>query len=85
MTKQGTATTRCWFCFMETSLRWLRIPVCPICRDQLYDFVWVSAVQTIVWFFGGISGWFFVIDEVLLFIVLVIVKHRVPSPWKEST
>jgi len=70
---------------METSLRWLRIPVCPICRDQLYDFLWVSVVQTIVWFFGGISGWFFVVDEVLLFIVLVIVKHRVPSPWKEST
>jgi len=70
---------------MATSLRWLRIPVCPICRDQLYDFAWVSAVQTIVWLFGAISGWFFVIDEILLFIVLVIVKHRVPSPWKEST
>ncbi len=70
---------------MATSLRWLRIPVCPICRDQLYDFAWVSAVKTIVWLFGGISGWFFVIDEILLFIVLVIVKHRVPSPWKEST
>ena len=41
--------TRCWFCFMQTSLRWLGIPLCTICRDQLWDFIWVSAVQTIVW------------------------------------
>lgn len=73
--------TRCWFCFMQTSLRWLGIPLCTICRDQLYDFIWVSAVQTIVWAFGGIEGWFFVIDEILLFVVLVLVKHRVPVPW----
>lgn len=45
--------TRCWFCLMQASLRWLRIPVCPICRDKLYDFVWVSIVQRFVWLLGG--------------------------------
>ncbi len=75
---------RCWFCFMRSSLRWLGIPMCPICRDQVYDFLWVSMVQTIVWLFGGIDGWFFVIDEILLFLVLVLVKHRVPVPWKHQ-
>ena len=67
---------------MQTTLRWLGMPLCPICRDQLYDFLWVSVVQTLVWMLGGIDGWFFVIDEILLFVVLVIVKHRVPLPWK---
>lgn len=67
---------------MQTTLRWLGMPLCPICRDQLYDFMWVSVVQTLVWILGGIDGWFFVIDEILLFVVLVIVKHRVPLPWK---
>ncbi len=75
---------RCWFCFMRSSLRWLGIPLCPICRDQLYDFLWVSMVQTIVWLLGGIDGWFFVIDEILLFLVLVVVKHRLPVPWKDQ-
>jgi len=65
-------------------VRWLGIPICHICRDQLNDFVWVSAVQTIVWLLGGIDGWFFVIDEILLFLVLVVVKHRVPAPWGQS-
>jgi len=71
---------RCWFCFMQTPLRWLGIPVCPICCDQLYDFFWVSIVQTIVWLLGGIDGLFFVIDEILLFLVLVVVKYRLPAP-----
>lgn len=69
---------------MRSSLRWLGIPVCPICRDQVYDFLWVSMVQTIVWLLGGIDGWFFVIDEILLFLVLVLVKHRGPVPWKHQ-
>jgi len=72
---------RCWFCRMRNPHRWLGFRVCTICRDQLYDFMWVSLVQTIVWMLGGISGWFFIIDEILLFIVLVIVKHRIPLPW----
>ncbi|NIO39356.1 MAG: hypothetical protein GTO41_03625 [Burkholderiales bacterium] len=67
---------------MQTSLRWLGIPLCPICRDQLYDFLWVSVVQTIVWLLGGIDSLFFVIDEILLFLVLVVVKHRLPAPWE---
>ncbi len=75
---------RCWFCFMHTPLRWLGIPLCPICRDQLYDFFWVSIVQTIVWLLGGIDGLFFVIDEILLFLVLVVVKHRLPTPWEQG-
>ena len=82
---EAAPTRRCWFCCMQTSMRWLKIPVCPIGRDQLYDFVWVSAVQSVVWLLGGIDGWFFVIDEILLFVVLVLVKHRVPVPWQEKT
>jgi len=38
--------------------------------------VWVSAVQPIVWLLGGIDGWFFVIDDILLFLVIVVVKNR---------
>lgn len=79
-----TLSRRCWFCLMQTTLTWLRIPICTICRYQVYDFLWVSAVQTIVWLLGGIDVWFFVIDEVLLFIVLVIVKHRLPTPWRHE-
>ncbi len=60
---------------MRTTLRWFGLPVCPICRDQLQDFLWVTAIQTIVWLAGGISGLFFLIDETLLFIALVIIKH----------
>lgn len=69
---------------MSDSHRWLGIPMCPICRDQFYDFLWVSVVQTIVWLLGGIDGWFFVVDEVLLFLVLVVIKHRVPVPWNNQ-
>ncbi len=68
---------------MRSTVRWMGVPICPICRDQLYDFVWVSVVQTIVWLLGGIDGWFFVIDEILLFLVLVVVKHRLPAPWEQ--
>ena len=72
---------RCWFCRMPNPHRWLGVPVCGICRDQLYDFFWVSVVQIVVWLLGGINGLFFVIDECLLFFVLIVVKHRVPAPW----
>ncbi len=72
---------RCWFCRMPDPHRWLGIRLCGICRDQMYDFFWVSVVQTSVWLLGGIDGLFFVIDECLLFFVLIIVKHRVPAPW----
>ncbi|MCH8302542.1 MAG: hypothetical protein IH912_07290 [Proteobacteria bacterium] len=48
----------------------------------MYDFLWVSLVQTLVWMFGGIDDWLFVINEALLFFVLIFVKHRVPAPWE---
>jgi hypothetical protein len=34
---------------------------------------------------GGLSGLFFVAEEVLLFGALVLVKHRVPVPWNEAS
>ncbi len=80
----NTGSLRCWFCRMTNPYRWLGMPVCHICRDQLYDFLWVSLVQTVVWILGGINGLFFVIDEILLFFVLIVIKHRVPLPWDES-
>ncbi len=67
---------------MPDPYRWIGIPVCEICRDQLYDFLWVTLVQSIIWLLGGINGWFFVIDEILLFFVLIIIKHRLPLPWE---
>jgi len=42
----------------------------------------VTLVQSIIWLLGGINGWFFVIDEILLFFVLIIIKHRLPLPWE---
>ena len=76
--------SRCLFCRMITSFRLLRVPLCTICRDQVYDFAWVTLVQLAVFLSGGISGYMFVVEEVLLFIVLVIVKHRIPPPWERS-
>jgi len=68
---------------MDTDLQWLRLPLCSICRDQLYDFAWVSGVQVALFLIGGIDGLFFVIDEILLFAVLVLIKHRINPPWRE--
>ncbi|MEE9142770.1 MAG: hypothetical protein V3U59_08655 [Gammaproteobacteria bacterium] len=42
-------------------------------------------MQTLVWLLGGIDGWFFVLDEILLFVVLVVIKHRLPAPWDRDT
>ena len=75
---------RCIFCRMSTSLRLGVVPLCSICRDQLYDFFWVSLVQISMWGLGAISGFMFVVEEILLFIVLVIVKHRIPPPWENT-
>lgn len=77
-------SSHCLFCRMSTSFRLLRIPLCVICRDQVYDFAWVTLVQLVVLLSGGISGYMFAVEEVLLFIVLVIVKHRLPPPWEGS-
>ena len=73
---------KCLFCRMNTTLRFLRLDVCEICRDQVYDFLWVSVVQAIVTVVFALGGLFFIMEEVLLFAVLVIVKHRFPPPWQ---
>lgn len=73
---------RCVFCRMATLHRFLRLAMCPICRDQSYDFLWVSGVQTLLYALGAMGGAFFLIDEVLLFVVLVLVRHRIPPPWQ---
>ena len=69
----------CLFCRMRTGVRLFGLPVCPICRDQLQDFVWVSGVQGSLVLAGLLSGLQFAVEEVLLFGVLVLVKHRLPS------
>lgn len=76
---------RCLFCRMHTGVRLFRIPVCHICRDQVQDFVWVSGIQAALIAVGFISGVQFAIEEILLFGVLVIVKHRLPSIFDRFT
>ena len=78
------ATSRCPFCRMTTELRFARMPICAICRDQLYDFAWVSVVQAVVAVAFSLGGLFFLVEEVLLFAVLVFVKHRIPPPWERE-
>jgi len=68
---------------MSTSFRLLKVPLCFICRDQVYDFAWVTLVQIAILLSGGISGYTFIAEEALLFMVLVIVKHRIPPPWQD--
>ena len=71
-------TAKCPFCRMQTKRRLFRLPICSICLDQSNDFVWVSAVQLVLLATGIISGWFFVAEELLLFFVLIAIKHRLP-------
>lgn len=78
------AAERCVFCRMRTDIRYLRLNVCEICRDQLYDFMWVSLVQGLVTLVFSLGGLFFVIEEVLLFTVLIVVKHRLPPDWQKK-
>jgi hypothetical protein len=73
---------RCLFCRMRSRTRFLGIVMCAICRDQAYDFLWVSGVQGILVAVGLLSGTLFVVEEVLLFAVLVIIKHRIKPPWE---
>jgi hypothetical protein len=74
-----TEPWRCLFCRMHTGVRLFRIPVCPICRDQVQNFVWVSGIQLSLVVAGFISGLQFAVEEVRLFGILVLVKHRLPS------
>jgi hypothetical protein len=80
-----TKHKKCPFCRMTSTGRFLRIPVCAICRDQLYDFLWASAVQAVVAVTFRLGGLVFLVEEVLLFSVLVLVKHRVTPPWERGT
>ena len=75
---------RCLFCRMPDPHRFLGLPVCAICRDQTYDFLWASAVQGLLVLTGVLGGLTFVLEEVLLFTVLVLVKHRLPAPWERA-
>ena len=75
---------RCTFCRMPSQLRFLGLPMCPICRDQAYDFLWASGVQAGLVAAGLISGLTFLFEEVLLFVVLVVVKHRIHPPWSAA-
>jgi len=76
--------SKCLFCRMATTHHFLALPVCAICRDQLYDFVWASGVQAALVLAGLLGGLTFVLEEVLLFTVLVFVKHRIPPPWERA-
>jgi hypothetical protein len=69
---------RCLFCRMQTGVRLFQIPVCPICRDQFQDFVLVSGLLGALVAVGFINGLQFAVEEILIFGVLVLVKHRVP-------
>ncbi len=75
---------KCLFCHMSTTLRFLRLNVCEICRDQVCDFLWVSAVQALVVVVFALGPLFFVVEEVLLFGVLIFVKHKFPPPWQRD-
>lgn len=74
-----TQPWRCLFCRMHTGVRLFRVPVCDICRDQVQDFVWASGIQGALVGVGLLSGMQFLVEEVLLFGALVLVKHRLPS------
>jgi hypothetical protein len=74
-----TQPWNCLFCRMRTGVRLFRIPVCHICRDQLQDFVLVSGILGLLVAAGFISGLQFAVEEILLFAVLVLVKHRLPT------
>lgn len=76
---------RCAFCHMRTGTRLFRIPVCTICRDQLQDFVLVSVILTALLPSGFVSGTQFIVEEVLMFGALVLVKHRLPSIFERFT
>lgn len=75
----AAAPWHCVFCRMPTHVRLFRLPVCAICRDQLQDFVWASAVQGLLVAAGLLGGLQFLAEEALLFGVLVVVKHRLPN------
>lgn len=74
-----TKPWRCLFCRMPTGVRLFRLPVCHICHDQVQDFVWASAIQGVLVTVGVLGGLQFLAEELFLFGVLVVIKHRLPS------
>ena len=85
MSDSNRSPWRCLFCRMDTGVRLFGIPVCGICHDQIQDFVWVSIVLLALVPTGFISGTQFIVEELLVFSVLVLVKHRVPSFFERFT
>ena len=85
MSVSSLAPWHCLFCRMRTGTKLFRIPLCQICHDQTQDFVWVSLVLLILLPTGFITGLQFVVEEILIFIVLVVVKHRLPSIFEPFT
>jgi hypothetical protein len=70
---------------MRTGTKLFGISLCEICQDQTQDFVWVSLVLLMLVPTGFITGTQFVVEEVLLFVVLVVVKHRLPAVFEPFT
>ena len=87
MSNQGNPdeSWRCLFCRMHTGVRLFRIPVCHICRDQVQDFVWVSVLQLVLVLVGFTTVSQFIVEEVLLFVILVLVKHQLPNLFDRFT
>lgn len=85
MTDSDQTPWRCLFCRMRTGIRLFGVPVCSICHDQLQDFALVSAVLLTLVPTGFISGTQFLVEELLVFVVLVVVKHRLPSFFEPFT
>jgi hypothetical protein len=69
---------------MPTPERFLRVPMCPICRDQSYDFLLVSAVQVLMAPIVGVTKGQFTVQELLMFAALIVVKHRLTPPWQRK-
>ena len=81
---ETTKAARCIFCRMPTADRFLRVPMCPICRDQSYDFLLVSGVQVLMAPIVGLSRGQFATQELLMFFVLILLKHRITPPWQRG-
>ena len=60
-------------------------PSVPSAATSSQDFIWVSGIQGSLVAAGFISGLQFAVEEVLLFSVLVLVKHRLPSIFDRFT
>jgi hypothetical protein len=55
--------------------------VYSICRDETYDFLLASGVQVFMALIVGIGVEQFIVPELLMFFVLIFLKHRITPPW----